>query len=149
MRETRTRAAARRRTTSPPRRRAAAIRGTILAALVTWGLSLIPVTAAQAAGPGSWTQAQVNTAIANGVAYLGTQQNADGSFGGGSVAETGIALASYGVLANGNFSSLSSSHQTAVKNAINFLLGKQDTTSTRQGSTARWARSRASATTDL
>jgi hypothetical protein len=79
--------------------------------------------------PGGWTQAQVNTAITNGVAYLDTQQNADGSYGSGSVAETGIALAAYGVLANGNFSSLPSSYQTHVQNAITFLLNLQDTTS--------------------
>ena len=81
-----------------------------------------------AAGPGSWTQTQVNTAIANGVAYLGTQQNTDGSIGTTApIAETGMALLAYGVQANGNFSSLSTADQTHVKNAITYLLGQQDT----------------------
>ena len=33
------------------------------------------------AAPGSWTQAQVNASIVNGVAYIDSKQNADGSFG--------------------------------------------------------------------
>jgi hypothetical protein len=77
------------------------------------------------AAPGGWTQAQVNAAIANGVAYLDTQQNADGSFGFDDVAETGMALTAYGVLANGNFSSLPASYQTHVQNAINYILANQ------------------------
>jgi hypothetical protein len=79
------------------------------------------------ATPGGWTQAQVNAAIANGVAYLDAQQNADGSYGFDDVAETGIALTAYGVLANGNFSSLPASYQTHVQNAINYVLANQGT----------------------
>jgi hypothetical protein len=102
---------------------ASVLRGVALAALATAGL--LPVSNAQAAGPGSWTQAQVNGAIADGVAYLDKQQNANGSYGNGLVAETGMALAAYGVLANGNFSTLPASYQTHVRNAINFLLANQ------------------------
>src|SRR6267143_269335 len=102
---------------------ASVLRGVALAALVTAGL--LPVSSAQAAGPGSWTQAQVNVAIANGVAYLDNHQNANGSYGTGLVAETGMALAAYGVLANGNFSSLPASYQTHVQHAITFILTNQ------------------------
>ncbi|MBV9171474.1 MAG: hypothetical protein JOZ81_15465, partial [Chloroflexi bacterium] len=97
----------------------------VLPTLVTAGLVLLPVTGAQAAGPGSWTQDQVNAAIAHGVAYLDMHQNANGSYGSGLVAETGMALAAYGVLANGDFSSLPPAYQTHVQNAINFLLANQ------------------------
>ncbi len=105
-------------------------RALLLSAALTTGTLVLAPAAAQAAGPGTWTGAQVNTAIANGVAYLDSQQVSNGSYGDGSVAETGMALAAYGVLADGNFSSLSSSYQTHVKNAISFLLSTQDTTAT-------------------
>ena len=99
--------------------------------MVTVGLLAAFVMAqAASAAPGGWSQAQVNTAITSGVAYLDGQQNADGSYGNGTVAETGIALAAYGVLANGNFSSLPASYQTHVQNAINFLLSQQNTSAT-------------------
>ena len=106
----------------------AAIRAGLLGAAITVALALIPASAAQAAGPGSWTQEQVNAGIEKGVAYLATQQNLDGSFGSDDVAETGIALAAFGVDAAGNFSNLSAAYQTDVKNAIKYLLTNQDTT---------------------
>lgn len=102
----------------------------LLMASVAVGICVLAVTGGSSAAPGSWTQAQVNTSIENGVAYIDTQQNADGSFGSDDPAETGIALAAYGVLANGNFSSLPASYQTHVQNAINYLLTSQDTTHT-------------------
>jgi PKD repeat protein len=104
----------------------------VLAALAAAGATIVGLAAlpvpAYASGPGSWTQAQVNTAIDNGVAYLATQQNADGSFGSDDAAETGIALAAFGVEANGSFSNLSAAYQTDVQNAIKYLLSNQDTT---------------------
>ena len=76
---------------------------------------------------GLWTQAQVNTSIQKGVAYLDTQQNLNGSFGGvAPISETGLALVAYGVLANGSFTNLSASYQLHVQNAITWLLGQQD-----------------------
>jgi hypothetical protein len=87
-------------------------------------------TKAGSATVGTWTQAQVNTAIQNGVAYLDSQQNSNGSIGmADPIAETGLALVAYGVLANGTFSSLSATYQTHVKNAISWLLSQQDTSS--------------------
>jgi hypothetical protein len=78
------------------------------------------------AAPGGWTQAQVNTATQNGVAYIDSQQNANGSIGiSFPIAETGMALVAYGVLANGSFSNLSPTYQTHVTNAITWLLGQQ------------------------
>ena len=100
----------------------------LFGALVTGTFVLSPAALA-AGGPGTWAEAQVNTAISNGVAYLDSQQLSNGSYGGGSVAETGMALAAYGVLANGSFASLTSTYQAHVKNAIAFLLSTQDTTS--------------------
>lgn len=112
------------------RKRRPALRGLVLCATTVFLLGMLPAGSALAScpGPGCWTQAQVNTAIDNGVAYLATQQNADGSFGSDDPAETGIALAAFGVEANGNFSSLSPAYQTDVKNAISYLLANQDTT---------------------
>ena len=80
--------------------------------------------------PGTWTGAQVMTAEANGVTYLGTQQNTNGSFGSGAttIAFTGMALLAYGVISGGNFNSLSTSNQTHVKDAITYLLAQQHTT---------------------
>lgn len=101
------------------------LRRVMLAVLLTAGLVGVPVSGAQAAGPGTWTQPQVNAAIAFGVAYLDSQQNPNGSYGSGLVAETGMALAAYGVLANGDFSSLSMAYQTHVQKAISFLLANQ------------------------
>jgi uncharacterized repeat protein (TIGR01451 family) len=79
------------------------------------------------AAPGGHTPAQVGAATAAGVAYIDTQQNADGSFGTDfPEAETGAALLAYGVLANGNFASLPAAYQTHVKSAITWLLGRQN-----------------------
>lgn len=87
-------------------------------------------TPVASAAPGAWTQAQVNTSIVNAVAYIDTQQNGDGSYGTTvPVAETGMSLVAYGVLANGNFLSLPPAYQLHVKNAITWLLGQQNFTS--------------------
>jgi hypothetical protein len=85
--------------------------------------------------PGGHPQGDVNTATANGVAYIDAHQNADGSFGASfHTAETGMALLAYGVLANGNFTSLPATYQAHVKKAITWLLGQQDNSvSTDQG----------------
>jgi Prenyltransferase and squalene oxidase repeat len=87
------------------------------------------VTSTGAGGPGTWTQAQVNAATQKGVAYIDSQQNADGSFGSvdtPQIAETGMALVAYGVLANGSFSNLPATYQVHVKKAIAWLLGQQN-----------------------
>ena len=86
-------------------------------------LAAMPVAAS--AKSGDWTQAQVNVAIKKGVAYIDTQQNSNGSYGTIPLSDTGMALVAYGVLANGDFSSLPASYQTHVKDAINYLLSNQ------------------------
>ena len=93
-------------------------------------LAVVPVSAS--AKPGDWTQAQVNKAIKKGVAFIDTSHNSDGSYGTIPFSDTGMALVAYGVLANGNFSSLPASYQTHIKKAINFLLSNQ-------GSDGSWA----------
>jgi hypothetical protein len=103
------------------------VRMLLLASLVGCVL-LVPSSAG--ASPGAYSQAQVDAAIASGVANIDPQQNPDGSFGSSYlVAETGTALASYGVMANGNFSSLPASYQTHALSAIAWLLNEQDATS--------------------
>src|SRR6516165_7687584 len=75
---------------------------------------------------GSCTQVQVNSATQSGVAFIDSKQNADGSFGTTApIAETGMALVAYGVLANGSFSNLPAAYQTHVMSAITWLLGQQ------------------------
>jgi hypothetical protein len=77
-------------------------------------------------GPGSCTQAQVNTAIDNGVSFLDGNQNSDGSWGTTDPgAESALALASYGVLDGGNFNALSAVRKTIVQNGIHYLLTTQ------------------------
>jgi Prenyltransferase and squalene oxidase repeat len=98
------------------------------AAAIAVLVMLAVVPAGASAKPGDWTQAQVNKAIKKGVAFIDTTRNSDGSFGTIPVADTGMALAAYGVLANGRFSSLSASYQKHVKKAISFLLSSQSKT---------------------
>jgi hypothetical protein len=89
-------------------------------------LALLPSSASAGSGPGSWSQAQVNQAIANGVGYFDANQNSDGSWGSSYLgAETSLALASYGVLDSGKFANLSPAQQTRVTNGLKFLLGTQ------------------------
>ena len=99
----------------------------LLAAAVAAGtlapLTVLPVSVS--AAPGGWTQAQVNKAIKKGVASIDSNQNSDGSFGTIPFSDTGMALVAYGVLANGNFKSLSASYQSHVKKAISYLLANQ------------------------
>ena len=98
-----------------------------LTAAVTVALALAALPGgAQAAGPGSHSQAEVNEAITKGVAYIDTQQNANGSYGVSfPFAETGMSLVAYGVLANGKFESLPATYQEHVKKAIEYLLKEQ------------------------
>src|SRR5439155_26405080 len=83
-----------------------------LAALVAGVLAVVAIAPSANAAPGTWTQAQVNASIVKAVAYIDSQQNLNGSYGVSvPVAETGMALVAYSVLANGNFSSLPASYQ--------------------------------------
>lgn len=106
----------------------------LLAAAVAAGtlalLTVLPVSVS--AAPGGWTQHQVNKSIKKGVAFIDSTQNSDGSFGTIPFSDTGMALVAYGVLANGNFKSLSASYQSHVKKAIAYLLAHQ-------GSDGSWA----------
>jgi uncharacterized repeat protein (TIGR01451 family) len=96
-----------------------------LTAVVAW-LTLAVMAGGAQAAPGAWTQAQVNASTQAGVAYIDTQQNLNGSFGSTfPIAETGMALVAYSVVANGNFSNLSPAYQTHVQNAIAWLLTQQ------------------------
>src|SRR5437764_4375404 len=97
----------------------------LLIVLLTGGgaLAVIPQSASAGSGPGTWTQIDVNNAIANGVAYFDANQNPNGSWGVNYPgAETALALASYGVLDSGHFANLSSAQQTRVQNGVNWLL---------------------------
>jgi hypothetical protein len=74
------------------------------------------------------TPLQVNDAVEKGVAYLDTKQNADGSFGSRyPIAETALALISYGVRDQGDFHDLSAARQERVERAVSWLLSKQQT----------------------
>jgi uncharacterized repeat protein (TIGR01451 family) len=102
--------------------------GTWLRALFVVAIAVVALTAAQAtpAAPGDWTQAQVNTAVEKGVAFIDSKQNADGSFGVNSPpAETAFALIAYGALSNQTFGNLSATYQAHVKKAVAYLLGQQ------------------------
>jgi hypothetical protein len=78
------------------------------------------------AAVGSWTPADVNAAVAKGVAYLDSTQNADGSFGSSfPPAETAFAIISYGVLDKGDFHNLSPAIQTHLQSAVTYLLSQQ------------------------
>jgi uncharacterized repeat protein (TIGR01451 family) len=82
------------------------------------------------AGVGAYTTTDVSTAVANGVAYIDTQQNADGSFGVSyPVAETGFAIVTYGVLDGGDYTKLNATYQAHLKSAVSWLLTQQDATS--------------------
>ena len=80
---------------------------------------------------GDWTQADVDDSVQRGVAYIDSKQNADGSFGTSvvPVAETGMALVAYSVLAHGDFNNLATYnvlYPAHVKKAISWLLSKQN-----------------------
>lgn len=101
---------------------------------------LVPIALAasglSAAATTTPTATDVNNAVEKGVAYLDTQPNTDGSFGSSyPVAETSLALISYGVLDRGDVNNLSTTRQAIVKKAITWLLSKQqtDTTKTEYG----------------
>ena len=76
---------------------------------------------------GSFTPADVNAAVAKGVAYIDSVQNADGSFGASvPVAETAFAIIAYGVLDKGDFNNLTAAQQTHLRNAVTYLLSQQN-----------------------
>jgi hypothetical protein len=84
-------------------------------------------SASAGTGPGTWSQVDINNAIANGISYFDANQNADGSWGTSYPgAETALALASYGVLDSNDFSTLSPAQQTRVQNGLAYLLGTQN-----------------------
>jgi uncharacterized repeat protein (TIGR01451 family) len=102
--------------------------GTWWRALFALAVAVAALTTAAAtqANPGDWTQAQVNTAVEKGVAFIDSKQNADGSFGVNfAPAETAFALIAYGALSNQNFSSLSATYQAHVKAAVTYMLNNQ------------------------
>ena len=83
------------------------------------------------AGAGAYSTTDVNTAVAKGVAFIDSHQNANGSFGSSfPVAETGFAIVAYDVLDGGAFpNNLSPSYQAHLKSAVSWLLTQQDPTS--------------------
>jgi Divergent InlB B-repeat domain/Prenyltransferase and squalene oxidase repeat len=94
----------------------------LLTALV-FALSLPTVTQAAVGG---WTPADVDAAVARGVAYIDSTQNADGSFGSSfPPAETAFAIIAYGVLDEGDINNLPSAMQTHLQNAVTYLLSQQ------------------------
>ena len=102
-----------------------------LSALCIGVLALLVIVPGAQAAPGTWTQAQVNQSIVNAVAWIDAppQRNANGSYGSSyPVAETGMALVAYSVLANGNFSSLPGPYQDHIRAAIIWLKSQQSTT---------------------
>src|SRR5436190_18782104 len=101
---------------------------------VTTALRVACVTALAALAlptmAGAYTPTDVNTAVANGVAYVDSQQNPDGSFGSSYlIAETGFAIAAYGTLDGGDYTKLSATYQAHLKSAVSWLLSQQDQTS--------------------
>jgi hypothetical protein len=94
----------------------------LLTALV-FALSMPTVTQAAVGG---WTPADVDAAVARGVAYIDSTQNADGSFGSSfPPAETAFAIIAYGVLDDGDINKLPSAMQTHLQNAVTYLLSQQ------------------------
>ncbi len=73
------------------------------------------------------TEAEKRAAIDAGLAYLATQQQANGAFGTGGVdyqvAQTGAALLSF-LEEKENWGANAAAYQTAVNNGINYLLGQ-------------------------
>src|SRR5437868_11057908 len=103
-------------------RKLAAIMAT-LGVPIAIGLSGLSANAFTPPGP-----LDVNAAVEKGVAYLDTRQNTDGSFGDNyPSAETALALISYGVRDQGDYTTLSAARQTKVKNAVAWLLSQQTT----------------------
>ena len=97
--------------------------------LVPIALSASGISAAATTTP---TATDVNNAVEKGVAYLDTQQNTDGSFGTDfKIAETALALISYGVLDRGDVNNLSTARQAIVKKAVTWLLATQLTDNTK------------------
>ena len=73
------------------------------------------------------TQSEINQAINDGLAWLATQQNGDGSFGSGAI-EYRLAQTATAVLAfenEGHFPGGGSAYSTAVENGLAFLFGNQ------------------------
>ncbi len=108
------------------RRRQAGSIGAVALALAAAALLTLP-GAASAKTVGEWNQEDVNAAITNGVDYLTSVQNGDGSFGGSvPVAETALAITSYGVQDGGHYGNLPANEQAALQNAVNWLLTQQN-----------------------
>ena len=97
----------------------------MLAALAATAIAAVAAVPAGAA-PGDYSQAQINQAIENGVGWVDSQQNPDGSFGSSyPEAETALAIISYGVLDGGDSSKLTATQRSHLQAAVNWLLGKQ------------------------
>ena len=79
-----------------------------------------------------YTAADVNAAVARGVAYIDATQNPDGSFGASfPAAETSFAVTAYGVAATSpgqptDINNLPPAQQTNVREAVTWLLDNQD-----------------------
>src|SRR5919197_494511 len=96
----------------------------VLLAMVT---VVLPAATSSRAAPGDWTATDVNAAVAKGVAYIDSAQNADGSFGSFfPPAETAFAAIAYGVLDKGDFHNLTPAMQTHLQNAVAYLLSQQN-----------------------
>ena len=96
--------------------------------LLTMMSAVLSAATSVGAAPGDWTATDVNNAVAKGVAYLDSQQNADGSFGVGfPPAETAFAIIAYGVLDKGDFHNLTPAMQTHLQSAVTYLLSQQNT----------------------
>jgi hypothetical protein len=94
--------------------------------LLTIVTALLSGATATRAQVGSYTPADVNAAVAKGVGYIDSTQNADGSFGSGfPPAETAFAIIAYGVLDEGDFHNLTPAMQTHLHNAVSYLLSQQ------------------------
>ena len=107
-----------------------------LSALCIGVLAFIVIApGAQAKNLGQWTQADVDDSVRRGVAYIDSKQNNNHlppncSFGTGStpIAETGMALVAYSVLAHGDFNNLAAypGYQAHVLCAISWLIIQQN-----------------------
>jgi hypothetical protein len=109
-----------------------ALLAALLSALLATALlatTLLSAAPAAAKTLGQWTQGDINEAIAHGIGFLETQQNADGSFGTTyPIAETSLAITSFGVEDGGHFAKLTPTQQAAVQRAVGWLISQQDPT---------------------
>jgi hypothetical protein len=122
--------------------RLARTRRVLLLCVVALGATLmvgtLGVSAASAKSLGEWTDADVDTGITNGVNALDNLADKSdpanihwqANLSSGDVTETGFALAAIGAARDANASDVSPAVLADAKNAVQWLIGQQDTSGT-------------------